>query len=235
MRVITSIGFAIELDEQVYMATPLTKAITKPALEGGMRGWWVRVKKFNSQIILFNFFKKKKIRANVAKRTCSYLDWTSAFPKMLEHFSVHGYKCPTDSRNCPYSWAFATDLSYFQHLQHYPEKQRDMHDFMTGVRVARKLWIDWFPVESELLSATPIDEMDDTSTILLVDVGGGKGHDLERFLRQYPQTKGRLVLQDLPGALGTIQRLSSDIHPMPHDFFTPQPIKSKSRDPCLVY
>ena len=39
MRVITSIGFAIELDEQLYMATPLTKAITKPALEGGMRVW----------------------------------------------------------------------------------------------------------------------------------------------------------------------------------------------------
>lgn len=39
MRVITSIGFAIELDEQVYMATPLTKAIAKPALEGGMRFW----------------------------------------------------------------------------------------------------------------------------------------------------------------------------------------------------
>ena len=40
MRVISSIGFAAELDEQTYMATPLTKAITNPALEGGMKIRW---------------------------------------------------------------------------------------------------------------------------------------------------------------------------------------------------
>lgn len=37
VRVISSIGFAVELDKQTYMATPLTKAITSPALEGGMK------------------------------------------------------------------------------------------------------------------------------------------------------------------------------------------------------
>lgn len=159
----------------------------------------------------------------VLLKNFSYDHFTPVFLKMLEHFRVHGYKCPTNSRNCPYNWAFATNLSYFQHLDQYPERQRDFHDFMTGNRAARKHWIDWFPVESELLPATPTDEND----TLLVDVGGGKGHDLERFLRQYPQTKGRLVLQDLPSALGTIQQLSSDIQSMPHDFFTPQPVKSK--------
>lgn len=39
MRVLSSIGFAVELDEQTYMATPLTRAITNPALEGGMKIW----------------------------------------------------------------------------------------------------------------------------------------------------------------------------------------------------
>lgn len=112
-------------------------------------------------------------------------------------------------------------------MEQYPERQRDFHEFMTGIRAARKHWIDWFPVESELLSATTTDEND----TLLVDVGGGKGHDLERFLRQYPHTKGRLVLQDLPSALNIIQQLSSGIHPMPHDFFTPQPVKGK-QDPA---
>lgn len=148
---------------------------------------------------------------------------------MLEHFRVHGYECPTDSRNSPFRWASDTNLSLFQHLEQYPEAQRDFNNFMTVNRAARKHWTDWFPVESELLSAIPTDEKD----TLLVDVGGGKGHDLERFLRQHPQTKGRLVLQDLPSALGTIQQLSSDIHPMPHDFFTPQPVKGKQGS-CLV-
>lgn len=39
MRVISSIGFAVELDEQTYMASPLTKALTSPSLEGGMKLW----------------------------------------------------------------------------------------------------------------------------------------------------------------------------------------------------
>lgn len=39
MRVISSIGFAVELDEQTYMASPLTKALTGPGLEGGMKLW----------------------------------------------------------------------------------------------------------------------------------------------------------------------------------------------------
>lgn len=39
MRVVSAIGFAVELDEQTYLATPLTWAITDPALEGGMKTW----------------------------------------------------------------------------------------------------------------------------------------------------------------------------------------------------
>lgn len=39
MRVVSAIGFAVELDEETYMATPLTRAITNPALEGGMKSW----------------------------------------------------------------------------------------------------------------------------------------------------------------------------------------------------
>lgn len=94
---------------------------------------------------------------------------------------------------------------------------------MTGIRGSRNHWSDWFPVEREILSTIPGAEND----TLLVDVGGGKGHDLERLLSQYPQTKGRLVLQDLPDTINRIQQLSPDIRRMPHDFFTPQPVKGK--------
>lgn len=142
---------------------------------------------------------------------------------MLEHFREHGYQCPTDSLNCPFQWAFATDLSFFEHMRQNPERLRDFDKFMAGNRGARKHWIDWFPVESLILSATPGAEND----TLLVDVGGGKGHDLERFLRKFPQTKGRLVLQDLPSTINSIQQLSPGIRPMPHDFFTAQPVKGK--------
>ncbi|KAK0506947.1 hypothetical protein JMJ35_010647 [Cladonia borealis] len=39
MRVITAIGFAGEAGQQSYVATPLTKAIIKPALEAAAKIW----------------------------------------------------------------------------------------------------------------------------------------------------------------------------------------------------
>ncbi len=61
--------------------------------------------------------------------------------------------------------------------------------------------------------------------ILLVDVGGGNGHDLIRFLTKYPSAWGRLVLQDLPNPIQNLEGLSPGIQAMAHDFFTPQAIK----------
>lgn len=160
----------------------------------------------------------------------SYDQFPSCQLQMLENFRENGYKCPTDSLNCPFQPAFATKLSFFEHMKQNPERLVDFNKFMTGTRGSRNHWSDWFPVESEILSTIPGAEND----ALLVDVGGGKGHDLERLLSQYPQTKGRLVLQDLPDTINCIQQLSPDIRRMPHDFFTPQPVKGKKEISSLV-
>lgn len=61
--------------------------------------------------------------------------------------------------------------------------------------------------------------------ILLVDVGGGKGHDLIKFLNRYPSAWGRLILQDLPNLIQNLEGLSPGIQAMGHDFFTPQTVK----------
>ena len=95
----------------------------------------------------------------------------------------------------------------------------------------RKYWIEWFPVESEILSAIHHGsaEKNDEAPPLVVDVGGNKGHDLERFLARFPQAKGRLVLQDLQSTIDNIQDLSPGIQAMPHDFFAPQPVKGEKK------
>lgn len=128
-----------------------------------------------------------------------------------------------DSLNCPFQWTFNTKLSYFDHIQRNPETLNDFNIFMSGIRSTRIHWTEWFPVETQILSG--FSGADDG--ILMVDVGGGKGHDLERLLKQFPNIKGRLILQDLPATISNVKELSAGIQAMPHDFFTPQPVSSK--------
>lgn len=63
--------------------------------------------------------------------------------------------------------------------------------------------------------------------VLLVDVGGGKGRDLEDFIKKYPNAPAKVVLQDRASVLDDekVKNLGSSMKVMEHDFFTPQPIK----------
>jgi hypothetical protein len=94
----------------------------------------------------------------------------------------------------------------------------------------RDYWHEWYDIEGRLLKGFDSSQ----SSTLLVDVGGGKGHDLNAFdaafgkpPRNYP---GKLVLQDLPHVLDTIpdSDLASSISKMAHDFFVEQPVKGES-------
>ncbi len=143
--------------------------------------------------------------------------------KMHEYFRLNRYVCPTDSSDCAFQWTFNTKIPYFEHIHNNAGTMKDFNTFMSGMRLNRKHWIDWFPFEAEILSTTS----DPSDIILVVDVGGGIGHDLERLLSKYPSAKGRLILQDLPGVLDHVKGLNEGIRVTSHDFFIPQPIKGK--------
>jgi hypothetical protein len=116
-------------------------------------------------------------------------------------------------------------------LRESPGRRADFDAFMQARKLERnRSWHAVYPVMSELSAAgvngdhTPLD----TSTVTIVDVGGNRGHDLEGFLNSNPDFQGRLILQDLPE---TIKPLVADgqkrvFEAMPHDFFTPQPVKA---------
>ena len=94
---------------------------------------------------------------------------------------------------------------------------------MTGVRAARLSWLEWFPVQQEIL-----DEItDDGETPFILDVGGGRGHDLEAFRERFPTTTNRLILQDLPNVIQGNDALDG-IQQMEYDLFNPQPVHGKS-------
>lgn len=64
---------------------------------------------------------------------------------------------------------------------------------------------------------------------LIVDIGGGNGHELLEFRRRFPKPTypGRVVLQDLPATFShvDIAALEKDgVEVMEHDFFKPQPV-----------
>ena len=67
----------------------------------------------------------------------------------------------------------------------------------------------------------------DERTALLVDVGGGTGHDIEKFRESHPGlSKGSLILQDLDGPIK--ESITKDpVEAQAHDFFQPQKVKGK--------
>jgi len=61
--------------------------------------------------------------------------------------------------------------------------------------------------------------------VLLVDVGGGMGYDLQMFLSHFLETSGTLVLQDLPSVIHKLAESSlPGIIKMSQDFFKEQAI-----------
>lgn len=95
---------------------------------------------------------------------------------------------------------------------------------MKAMRSTRRHWTDWYPVESELLYGASSAAQD----ILLVDVGGGKGHDLQRFSQRFHAAKGRLVLQDLAQTVDEVEEFAPSIELVSHDFFCAQPMHGQS-------
>lgn len=92
---------------------------------------------------------------------------------------------------------------------------------------ARDYWIDWYDVSGRVLDGFNAENGD----ALIVDVGGGKGHDLQAFHDKFEPRgySGALVLQDQPQILESIpeEALSSRIQRQAQDFFTPQKVKGR--------
>ncbi|KAJ2991110.1 hypothetical protein NUW58_g2639 [Xylaria curta] len=134
-----------------------------------------------------------------------------------KYFAEAGYRCPTDPRDGLMQYAHHTKMTVFELLASMPSTFKDFNIFMGNTMGARHYWVDWYPVEASVL-----DGATDQSA-LLVDVGGGKGHDLLAFNTKYPG-RGRLVLQDLPPVINATGSVDP-IETMGYDFFAEQPVK----------
>ncbi|KAM3416030.1 hypothetical protein BST61_g9516 [Cercospora zeina] len=162
---------------------------------------------------------------------------TTSAPKFLEETN---YVCPTSATDGFIQYALSTKYDVFEYMSRKrPDRLQDFHTFMGNTMGSRDYWIDWYPVQAQILSGY------DPTTTLLVDVGGGKGHDILSFADKFPppppppppppsnssqneKASGhRLILQDLPSTLTTIPLASRDtrIHYQPQNFFEPNAVR----------
>ncbi|KAK3291164.1 S-adenosyl-L-methionine-dependent methyltransferase [Chaetomium fimeti] len=143
----------------------------------------------------------------------------------------HDYQTPNDVSHGPYQAAYNTPLNFFEWLQANQPNGTQFNHHMGGYRQGRPSWMDadFYPVQARLIQG--LDTAPTTATphnpVLLVDIGGGLGHDLAEFRRKHPRAPGRLVLQDVPAVIaqtGPSAGLDAAIETMVYDFHTEQPI-----------
>ena len=119
----------------------------------------------------------------------------------------------------PFEYTYGKSL--FDYLKGNAEHKDAFDHWMSSRRAGIKHeWFDIYPIKSQLLAGST----QDNESVFLVDVAGGKGHDISSLRTRFPDLPGRLVLQDLPQTFEDLPTLV-DIEMMPHDIFTEQPIK----------
>ena len=143
-----------------------------------------------------------------------------SFHSLPAYLKSTSYKTHTNLTDGNIQHPHKTDLPFFGWLNANPPYLQVFSNYMGGYRAGRPSWTDrgFYPV-SERLNAS-FDAA--ISPILLVDVGGGQGHDLEELRVKHPGIPGILVLQDQANVIATA---SGDFDATTHDFFTPQPVK----------
>ncbi|KAF2728963.1 S-adenosyl-L-methionine-dependent methyltransferase [Polyplosphaeria fusca] len=142
-----------------------------------------------------------------------------ALPAYLKR---NGYKNPNDAHDRAFHATFNTKQLCFEWMMANPEAYEQFNVYMAGRTEKQVIWIDRYPV----LDDTDPDTMS-PERALLVDVGGGTGHQARNFRAKYPNIPGHVINQDQPFSVDQAKKLpSSGIEHMAHDFFTPQPIKA---------
>lgn len=112
--------------------------------------------------------------------------------------------------------------SFFDYLRDDQQAGQNFNMMLQGYAAEKGSWTDIYP------AAGLVEGLEDGLPIV-VDVGGGRGHDLDQFRAKFPkQSNGRLVLQDQDHVLAEAKDLHEGIQKMQHDFFTEQPVKGES-------
>lgn len=154
-------------------------------------------------------------------------------PAMLRnHEFLHQHACQNAYaiRHNPYTFVHNCEgKTIFEHVSETPARLTRFNDAMQAADSAL-VTIGLYPFAKELGALASDD------TVTVVDVGGGRGHILRQIRESAPELKGRFILQDQPGVIEDNGREIEKfgVEAMPHDFFTPQPVKGTPPSPFHI-
>lgn len=158
---------------------------------------------------------------------------TSAMPNFLRKLE---YETPNDPNKTGFMEMSGGKKLWEMFAQH----PGLVETFQANMEAITDMRFDWTQIYDtrELLRGFDFDE--EGNNTLLVDVGGGKGTDVNRLLKKHPEiAAGRIILQELAGvvdaakAAGTV---SDKVVCQTHDFFEEQPVvgEYECKHPLLV-
>lgn len=133
----------------------------------------------------------------------------------------NSFRDPQDVKTGPFADAWGGKNTWALYEAE-PWRGKIFNSFMTRWKDGIVAWHEIYPAKTKLS-----DQIEKTEgAVLLVDVGGGSGHVTKDFARVSGHRTGRLIVQDLPAAVGDAESLEKQgIEAMAYDFFTTQPVK----------
>lgn len=148
---------------------------------------------------------------------------TPAYNAIPKYLAKEHYQNPSSS--APFNLAYNTDLPVFEWRKHNPENAKAGQAFMASQRMGqRSVWDGKVPMHDFVLSASDLA----SDRPLVVDVGGGFGHQCMDLRKHNPALAGRTITQDLPlvhDMISNGEELARlGIETQAHDFMRPQPV-----------
>ncbi|KAI1208147.1 putative O-methyltransferase [Annulohypoxylon truncatum] len=145
-----------------------------------------------------------------------------SFRGLPEYLKKIKYALPTMLTDGPFQAAHKTELPFFAWLDQNPPYLEAFNSYMAAYRAGKPSWVDpgFYPISERLIEGFDAGSGDG---VILVDVGGGLGHDLQELKEKHPSLPGKLILQDRSEVISTVS--AGAFQATAHDFFTPQPVK----------
>ena len=117
-----------------------------------------------------------QITCNAQGGSCKRV-WPGQY--LPEFLRKTGHEEPSDGRDCAFDMAFRTNEPLFDFLTKNPKFLETFNSYMTSQRQGRQSWLEFFPLERELVTGFSTED----NAVMFVDVGGGYGIRFKRSRR----------------------------------------------------